>query len=46
MNQLHLFFDNVLVMTENLETRENRLALLSKIKKLLSDFAEFSKIVF
>ncbi|HQG82398.1 MAG TPA: glycine--tRNA ligase subunit beta [Caldisericia bacterium] len=40
------FFDNVLVMTENLETRENRLALLSKIKKLLSDFAEFSKIVF
>ena len=40
------FFDNVLVMTENLETRENRLALLSKIKELLSNFAEFSKIVF
>lgn len=40
------FFDNVLVMTEDLEMRGNRLALLSKIKEFLSDFADFSKIVF
>ena len=40
------FFDNVLVMAEDLLIRENRLSLLSKIKEFLSYFADFSKIVF
>lgn len=39
------FFDNVLVMTDDLKRRENRLTLLSKIREVLSDFADFSKIV-
>ena len=39
------FFDNVLVMDDNRELRENRLALLQSIITLFSDIIDFSKIV-
>jgi glycyl-tRNA synthetase beta chain len=39
------FFDNVLVMDEDRELRENRLALLQSIIELFSDIIDFSKIV-
>ena len=38
------FFDNVLVMAEDLKVRQNRLALLSEINSLFTNFADFSKI--
>jgi glycyl-tRNA synthetase beta chain len=39
------FFDHVLVMDEERELRENRLALLQSIITLFSDVIDFSKIV-
>ncbi len=39
------FFDNVFVMVDNEEIRNNRLALISSIKNLFDYFADFSKIV-
>ncbi len=38
------FFDNVLVMAEDLKVRQNRLALLGEINSLFTNFADFSKI--
>ncbi|SFS81941.1 glycine--tRNA ligase subunit beta [Marininema halotolerans] len=43
---IHRFFDEVLVMDENPEIRNNRLALLQQIDELVSRFALFKKIVF
>ncbi len=40
------FFDHVLVMVEEEETRFNRLALLREVKQLYLKFADFSKLVF
>jgi len=39
-----LFFDDVLVMAEDLEIRNNRLALLGGIAALFDQFADFSKL--
>ncbi len=39
-----LFFDQVLVMAEDLRLRENRLNLLYKARKLFEQIADFSKI--
>jgi glycyl-tRNA synthetase beta chain len=39
------FFDNVLVMDENLELRKNRLGLLQSIIAVFSGIIDFSKIV-
>ena len=39
------FFDNVLVMDENLELRTNRMGLLKEIIGLFSGIIDFSKIV-
>ena len=50
-NLLHLrifidqFFDNVLVMTEDMEIRKNRMALLQYIRKIFFKMADFSHIV-
>jgi glycyl-tRNA synthetase beta chain len=38
------FFDGVLVMTEDLETRQNRLRLLKKLDDLFSGIAHFAEI--
>jgi len=38
------FFDNVLVMAEDANVRQNRLALLTEINSLFTDFADFSKM--
>lgn len=38
------FFDEVLVMDENVKIRENRLSLLSKIRELYFKIADFSKL--
>jgi glycyl-tRNA synthetase beta chain len=38
------FFDGVMVLTEDRETRQNRLALLKEISDLFARFADFSKI--
>lgn len=39
------FFDNVLVMDENMELRENRVGLLKVIINIFSDIIDISKIV-
>jgi glycyl-tRNA synthetase beta chain len=39
-----LFFDDVLVMAEDLQVRNNRLALLGGIAALFGQFADFSKL--
>ncbi|MFH2011847.1 MAG: glycine--tRNA ligase subunit beta [Pseudomonadota bacterium] len=39
------FFDNVMVMIEDEETRKNRLAILNKISQIFLKIADFSKIV-
>lgn len=41
----HKFFDNVLVMDEDLELRANRLALLRSLRSLYMEIADFSKMV-
>jgi glycyl-tRNA synthetase beta chain len=38
------FFEGVMVMTDNIEVRRNRLALLGKITGLFQKFADFSKL--
>jgi glycyl-tRNA synthetase beta chain len=38
------FFDSVMVMAEDMNVRQNRLALLGKIASLFTNFADFSKI--
>ncbi|MGC9124910.1 MAG: glycine--tRNA ligase subunit beta, partial [Caldisericaceae bacterium] len=40
------FFDNVLIMDKDESVKENRLALLRRLKKLMEQFANFSEIVF
>lgn len=42
---LNKFFDNVLVMTEDNRTRQNRLAILQAINKLLLQVADYSQVV-
>jgi glycyl-tRNA synthetase beta chain len=39
-----LFFDDVLVMAEDMQVRNNRLALLGRIAALFDQFADFSKL--
>lgn len=39
------FFDSVMVMDENLEIRNNRLALLKSIDNLFAEIADFSRLV-
>jgi len=39
------FFDNCLVMTDDISRRNNRIAMLVRIKKLFDSFADFSVIV-
>lgn len=39
------FFDSVMVMDENLEIRNNRLALLKSVNNLFAEIADFSKLV-
>jgi glycyl-tRNA synthetase beta chain len=38
------FFDSVMVMAEDMNVRQNRLALLGEIASLFTSFADFSKI--
>jgi glycyl-tRNA synthetase beta chain len=38
------FFDTVLIMSEDIMLRQNRLALLNNLKKLFLQFADFSKL--
>ncbi len=38
------FFDNVMVMADDMNVRQNRLALLGEIASLFTSFADFSKI--
>ena len=38
------FFDNVLVMDEDEKLRQNRLNLLTRMKNIISGFANFSEI--
>ncbi len=44
-NSVDAFFDGVMVMTDNRNVRQNRLALLAHISALFEKFADFSKIV-
>jgi len=47
LNQpIQQFFDEVMVMVEDVAIRENRLRLLSWLLSMMSDFADFSTIVF
>ena len=39
------FFDSVMVMDENLEIRNNRLALLKSVDNIFAEIADFSKLV-
>ncbi|NLC51836.1 MAG: hypothetical protein GX764_06010 [Firmicutes bacterium] len=41
---IDLFFDNVMVMVEDKELRQNRLALLKSLQQLYLRIADFSKI--
>lgn len=43
---IHEFFDHVMVMVEDRQVRQNRLALLQLINRLTEQFADFRKIVF
>jgi glycyl-tRNA synthetase beta chain len=43
---IHEFFEHVLVMAEDDQVRNNRLALLRQINQLVSQFAAFKHIVF
>jgi glycyl-tRNA synthetase beta chain len=44
-NPINTFFDNVLVMDERMEIRENRLALLTLVKGLFDSLGDFSKLI-
>ncbi|RDW19221.1 glycine--tRNA ligase subunit beta [Oceanobacillus arenosus] len=41
---IHAFFDNNMVMADNIEVRDNRLALINRIAALIYDFADLSLI--
>ena len=43
-NPINTFFESVLVMDKNPEIKDNRLALLLKVKKTFDSLADFSKI--
>jgi glycyl-tRNA synthetase beta chain len=43
---IHHFFDNVMVMVDDAQVRNNRLALLREITRLTRQFAAFEQIVF
>lgn len=43
---IDLYFDKVMVMTENIDLRKQRLGLLLSIAVYLKQYADFSKIVF
>lgn len=43
---IHNFFDQVMVMVEDHQVRQNRLALLQLIHRLTEQYADFRKIVF
>jgi len=43
-NPIDAFFDGVMVMTDHIERRNNRLALLRRIARMFDQFADFSKI--
>ena len=38
------FFDDVMVMTDDLQVRDNRLALLGRIAGMFGQFADFSRL--
>jgi glycyl-tRNA synthetase beta chain len=42
---IDLFFDKVLVMTDDAQLRENRLSLLAEVRTLFLRFADLSRIV-
>ena len=42
--ELNIFFDNVMVMSDNLNERENRLTLLKRIHVFISQFADISQL--
>ncbi|MEW5884096.1 MAG: glycine--tRNA ligase subunit beta [Armatimonadota bacterium] len=42
---IELFFDDVMVMTDDAERRDNRLALLSRVDQLARSVADFSRFV-
>jgi glycyl-tRNA synthetase beta chain len=44
-SSINMFFDHVLVMTDDRRLRRNRLALLQAISKLLNEIADYSQIV-
>lgn len=44
-NEIHSFFVQVMVITDNEEVRNNRLALLANIASDIQRFADFSKLV-
>jgi len=44
VDPINNFFDKVLVMTEDLELRNSRLALLQRIAALLEPYADLSKL--
>ncbi|RDW21775.1 glycine--tRNA ligase subunit beta [Oceanobacillus chungangensis] len=41
---IHAFFDNNMVMAEDIQIRNNRLALINRIASLITDFADLSLI--
>lgn len=43
-NTIDSFFDNVMVMTEDEQIKENRLRLLGELRSLYSDIADLSKL--
>ncbi len=44
IDPINNFFDRVLIMSEDIKLRENRLALLNNLKRLFTNFADFSKL--
>jgi len=40
------FFDDILIMCDDINLRNSRLSLISKIKTLIGEFADFSQITF
>ncbi|TCS94752.1 glycine--tRNA ligase subunit beta [Hazenella coriacea] len=44
--EIHSFFDHVMVMVEDEQVRQNRLALLKEITNLVKRFASFEHLVF
>ncbi len=44
IDPINNFFDRVLIMSEDINLKQNRLALLNNLKKLFTKFADFSKL--